>query len=85
MLDPVGSSLKDLWTPTLAYYTAYEISDFAEVLKAVAGHVLQTSNEFVANSKKLKSVATKYSHKKFGKISMLPQLRSEIVQEMAEE
>lgn len=95
VLDPVGSSLKELWTPTLVHYSAYKIADLLPVIQALSAHILQTSMDLAASAesgdhaeksaktKKLKSVGTKYGHRKFGKISLLPQLRGPLVQEMA--
>jgi len=93
VLDPANSSLKDLWTPTIAHYSAYRVEALYEVVAMIAEVVLATNKLIYASKedasstsgkKKLQSVAKKYSNKKFHKVALLPHLRGEIVEEMSQ-
>jgi hypothetical protein len=36
LLDPVQSSLRHLWTPTLVHYTSYSLAQIEEPIRAIA-------------------------------------------------
>lgn len=59
---------KDLWTPTLEYYSAYSSDELMPIMKRLASLVAS------AKDMKLKSVFTKYSNAVYKFTSTLPEM-----------
>lgn len=59
---------KDLWTPTLEYYTKYSSDDLLPIMKRLAAIAAS------AKDVKLKSVCNKYSHAAYKFTSTLPEM-----------
>jgi len=87
-------SLKTLWTPTLAHYSAYSLDQIKPVVAQVAdivrkatagvdGHGAAVDEGGKKPWKQLESVAKKYKDKKFLKVSLIPQLRQPLLTAMA--
>lgn len=90
VLDPSGSSMKQLWTPTLKHYTSYGLNQFKDVL-ILLSEVVYTVSKDIANlgaegtkKKKNRAVTTKYGNKKFMKIALLPELHGDTVKKMGQ-
>lgn len=76
LLEP-GSSLNTVWSSNLIHYTKYDIEDLFPVVHSLA-EVL-----FLAPSAKLSTVYTKYTNKKFMKISRIPVLDDPVLKKIA--
>jgi len=66
------------WTDTLSYYSTYTMNDLSDILKKIAKLVLKVE------SSKLTAVRSKYQSSKFFKISETPELKGEIIKQLAE-
>ncbi|KPI94796.1 G2/mitotic-specific cyclin-B [Papilio xuthus] len=73
-----SKSLKDVWTPTLSYYSGYTFEHINPIIKKLAQIVVDVEKN------KFKSVYKIYSSAELGKVSTLPQLRSESIYRLAE-
>lgn len=78
LLDPGISSMKEVWSPTLQYYTNYRLSDLTGTIVKLASVLV------AAPTSKLQSVYAKYSNKKFMKISRIPALDVPELKQIAE-
>ncbi|XP_063795608.1 G2/mitotic-specific cyclin-B1 [Pseudophryne corroboree] len=67
------------WTPTLQHYTAYSEDQLIPVMQQMAKNVVKVNKGL----SKHMTVKNKYASSKQMKISTIPQLRSEIMAEMA--
>lgn len=91
VLDADKTSLRQLWTPTLHYYTSYSIEAISEAVSALAKLLMdattavQSGLQDTGNKKKLRAVSKKYSNKKYMKIALLPVLQDDIVRQIAED
>ena len=87
VLDPADTPLVHLWTPTLIHYTKYKADALYADIKSMAEIILVANKaevtEDTSTKRKLIAVAKKYAHKKFYKISLIPQIRSKGVENMA--
>lgn len=78
LLEPGIQSLKEVWSPSLQYYTNYRLSDLSETIVKLAGVLL------AAPTSKLHAIFSKYSNKKFMKIARIPALDVPELKQMAE-
>ncbi|CAB3240520.1 unnamed protein product [Arctia plantaginis] len=72
-----GKELEDVWTPTLSYYSCYSLKHIDPIIRKLAKIVINVSNS------KYKAVYNKYLDVSLAKVSSLPQLRGEAIQELA--
>eukprot|EP00088_Acartia_fossae_P043357 TRINITY_DN456_c0_g1_i1.p1 TRINITY_DN456_c0_g1~~TRINITY_DN456_c0_g1_i1.p1 ORF type:complete len:397 (-),score=154.99 TRINITY_DN456_c0_g1_i1:632-1822(-) len=77
ILDPGLTSMKEVWTPSLKYYTMYELKDLESTMVKLANVLL------AAPSSKHTTVFIKYSNRKFLKIARIPALDDPVVKEIA--
>jgi len=77
ILEPGMTSMKEVWTPSLKYYTQYELSDLNCTMSKLATMLL------AAPKAKLNTVFSKYSNRKFLKISRIPALDAQVVKDIA--
>jgi len=78
LLEPAVSSLLEVWSPALEHYTMYKLSDLTDTIKKLAS-VLHA-----APTAKLTTIFSKYSSKKYYKITRIPALDDPILSELAE-
>jgi len=78
LLEPAVSSLLEVWSPALEHYTMYKLSDLTDTIKKLAS-VLHA-----APTAKLTTIFSKYSSKKYYKITRIPALDNPILSELAE-
>jgi len=84
LLDPAHPPLRQVWTPTLAHYTAYSLSDIEETVRGLAEtlltihHVQGINVDYLPGSsnsgkkvKAIRSVSKKYCGKKFAKVATI--------------
>jgi len=84
LLDPAHPPLRQVWTPTLAHYTAYSLSDIEETVRGLAEtlltihHVQGINVDYLpgaSNSgkkvKAIRAVSKKYCGKKFAKVATI--------------
>lgn len=74
-----GKQLKDVWTPTLEYYSEYTLQHIEPIMRKIAKIVVNVENS------KRKSVYNKYTDISLAKVSTLPQLKSDAIYELAQE
>lgn len=67
---------KDIWTPTLQYYSTYSVEKLMPIVKRLA--VIVSSAQDV----KLKSVFTKYAHASNSFTATLPEMTGYKIQEL---
>ena len=67
---------KDVWTPTLEFYSTYDSANLMPIMKRLASIV------YTAKEVKLKSVFTKYSHSVYKFTSTLPEMTGMKMQEI---
>jgi hypothetical protein len=77
ILEPGLTSMTEVWTPSLRYYTQYELSDLFATMQKLATVLLG------APTAKLNTVFSKYSARKFLKIARIPALDEPVVKEIA--
>lgn len=65
------------WTETLSHYSTYIEKDLIPTMNKLASLVIKAENS------KLTAVRTKYSSSKFMKISTIPELKSQVIKDMA--
>lgn len=70
--------LKDLWTPTLAYYSQYSLHHLEPIIKKIAKIVVGVGKS------KFKAVYNKYLDHKLAKVSAIPQLNLDAINELIE-
>ncbi|XP_013134762.1 PREDICTED: G2/mitotic-specific cyclin-B1 [Papilio polytes] len=73
-----SKTLPEVWTPTLTYYSGYSLQHIKPIIKKLAEIVVDVENN------KFKALYKIYSSAELGKVSTLPQLRSESVYRLAE-
>ena len=62
-----NKTVRDLWTPTLAFYAHYNFESIKDTIQSMAKIMLKTSR--ASETDKLMSIRKKYANKKFGKIA----------------
>ena len=72
-----SSSLDNVWTPTLQYYSGYSAEAVLEILPKVATNVFKMNR-----NNKLQAVRTKYKSGKFLKVADIEELKSEKLVEL---
>jgi len=77
ILEPGMTSMQEVWTPSLKYYTQYELSDLSSTMSKLATMLI------AAPKAKLTTVFAKYSNRKFLKISRIPALDAQVVKDIA--
>lgn len=77
ILEPGISSMKEVWSPALQHYTRYQLSELTSAVEKLASLLI------AAPTAKLSAVYSKYSNKKFFKISRIPALGGDILKEIA--
>ncbi len=94
LLDSTNTPLRHLWTRTLEHYTSYTLTEILPVVSSVAAAVSKATNLLESTEastagtsagKILDSVAKKYKGKKYMKVALIPELRTNLVDEMAQE
>ena len=73
-----SSSLDNVWTATLQYYSGYTAEAVLEILPKVAANVFKMNR-----NNKLQAVRTKYKSGKFLKVADIEELKSERLVELA--
>ncbi|XP_041126563.1 G2/mitotic-specific cyclin-B1-like [Polyodon spathula] len=68
------------WTPTLQHYMNYTESSLIPVMQHIAKNVVKVNEELT----KYTAVKNKYASQKLMKISMIPQLRSAVIKNLAQ-
>jgi len=81
-LDQDDKPIRELWKPTLTYYTSYNFDMIAETIQKMANLVLSNSKADPEKAK-LMSVRKKYEDKKFCKIARLQELTGQTMEQMA--
>lgn len=76
LLD-AGTSLECVWSSSLTHYTTYSMDDLFPIITSLAETL------FLAPSAKLSTVYTKFTNKKFMKISRIPVLDDPILKKIA--
>lgn len=89
LLDPAHPSLRQIWTSTLAHYTAYELADIEETVRGLAEalltihHVQGVEVDHLPGAsssgrkvKTMRAVSKKFCTKKFYKVAMITQINS---------
>jgi len=76
ILEPGLTSMTEVWTPSLRYYTQYELSDLLDTIQKLAAVLV------AAPTAKLNTVFSKYSGRKFLKIARIPALDEPVVKEI---
>lgn len=89
LLDPAHPSLRQIWTSTLAHYTAYELTDIEETVRGLAEalltihHVQGVDVDHLPGAsssgrkvKTMRAVSKKFCTKKFYKVAMITQINS---------
>lgn len=84
LLDPVQSSLRHLWTPTLVHYTSYSLAQIEEPIRAIADslhtihHVqginithLSGTSSTGKKVKAMRAITKKYCGKKYSKVASM--------------
>merc|ERR1712038_2146883 len=77
VLDP-ANNVDTVWTPTLRFYSGYQISELLPIVKKIATNLLR-----IARSTKLQAVRTKYKSGKFLKVADLGELKGEVITNLA--
>jgi len=77
ILEPGLTSMTEVWTPSLKYYTQYELSDLYGTMQKLAAVLI------AAPTAKLNTVFSKYSARKFLKIARIPALDEPVVKDIA--
>jgi hypothetical protein len=72
-----SKKLHDIWTPTLSYYSGYTLGHIEPIIRKLAKIITNVENS------KYKAVYNKYLDTTFAKVANLPQLKSEIIYELA--
>lgn len=67
----------DLWTDSLAYYSTYTFENLEPLIPRLASSALNVTNS------QLQAIPKKYSASKFGKVSCLPELQSNVLKILA--
>lgn len=70
-------SLEEVWTPTMIYYSEYTLEHIDPIIRKIAKIVVNVKNS------KYKSVYNRYLDPKLAKVSALPELKDEAIQELA--
>lgn len=70
---------KDIWTPTVQYYSTYSVDKLMPIVKRLAV-IVSTAQDV-----KLKSVFTRYSHANHSFISTVPEMTGYKLQEIIRE
>lgn len=68
-----GEPGPDLWTDSLAYYSSYTYANLEPIIPKLASSALNASNS------QFQAIPKKYSASKFGKVSCLPELQSDVL------
>lgn len=84
LLDPAHPPLRQVWTPTLAHYSAYGLTDIEETVRGLAEtlltihHVQGINVDYLPGStnsgkkvKAIRAVSKKYCGKKFAKVATI--------------
>lgn len=72
-----SKSLAEVWTPTLSYYSGYPLEHIDPIIKKIAKLVTNVENS------KYKAVYNKYLDVTLARVSSLPHLKGEAIQELA--
>lgn len=75
-------TIEDLWTPTVSFYAHYELDSIKDDIVKLAQIIVKTSR--ASENGKLLAVRKKYAHKKFAKISQIPELTGMAAVRLAE-
>ncbi|XP_063395048.1 G2/mitotic-specific cyclin-B1 [Cydia fagiglandana] len=70
-------SLEEVWTPTMTYYSEYTLEHLDPIIRKIAKIVVNVKNS------KYKSVYNRYLDPKLAKVSALPELKEEALEELA--
>jgi len=71
--DP-ALTITNVWTPTLAYYSGYNIEDLLPIVKKIAAAEVK-----LAKNQKFLAVKTKYKSSKFMKVADLEELKGDVL------
>lgn len=71
-----SKKLEEVWSPTLAYYSKYDLQHLEPIVKKIAKVVVGVGKS------KYKAVPKKYLDQKLAKVSALPQLNGEAIYEL---
>jgi len=77
VLDP-ANNVDTVWTPTLRFYSGYQVSELLPIVKKIATNLLR-----IARSTKLQAVRIKYKSGKFLKVADLGELKGEVITNLA--
>lgn len=72
-----GEPGPDLWTDSLVYYSTYTYASLEPLIPKLASSVLNITNS------QFQAIPKKYSASKFGKVSCLPELQSDVLKTLA--
>lgn len=72
-----NKQLEEVWTPTLSYYSQYNLEHIDPIIRKIANIVVNVENS------KYKAVYNKYLDVTLAKVSNLPQLKAETIHELA--
>ncbi|CAH2266411.1 G2/mitotic-specific cyclin-B1 [Pararge aegeria] len=72
-------NLTEVWTPTLSYYSEYSLEHIEPIMRKIAKIVVNVEKS------KYKAVYNKYLDISLAKVSSLPQLKSDVILELAQE
>lgn len=71
-----SKKLEELWTPTLAYYSQYNLEHLKPIIRKIAKVVVGVGKS------KHKAVYKKYLDQRLAKVSALPQLKGDVIYEL---
>lgn len=77
LLEPPKDPVSSVWNPTLTFYSGYTMEELLPTVKKIASILVKSPRS------KLQAVRKKYTSAKLWRVSELPQLRGEVIVELA--
>jgi len=74
-----GATLQNVWSPTLAYYSGYDLERILPLVRKLAAIIVKTHKP----NAKLQAVRTKYMSSKFLRVADMGELKSDVILKLA--
>jgi len=74
-----GATLHTVWSPTLAYYSGYDLESILPLVRKLAALIVKTHKP----NAKLQAVRTKYTSSKFLRVADMGELKSDVILKLA--
>jgi len=74
-----GATVQNVWSPTLAYFSGYNLDSILPLVRKLAAVVVKTHKP----NAKLQAVRTKYKSSKFLRVADLGELKSDVILKLA--